>query len=202
MADTIKTKRITDLPEDTDVNDNDLFMAGSNGTASLRKKKWSTILSKIKSKLLANNLTTTAEGYALDARQGKALKDQVDQLNTKISWTLLFSGERQIADNSTPWHSDLTFASFDIVVIDFVMHNHHKMIPFYVGHVDNQTFMDSWGYQLPGDPVHRIVTLTVGISGRYFANLGAKMLYGNSYQWSDCLQSVYVDKIWGLNCIN
>ena len=85
MADTIKTKRITDLPEDTDVNDNDLFMAGSNGTASLRKKKWSTILSKIKSKLLANNLTTTAEGYALDARQGKALKDQVDQLNTKIS---------------------------------------------------------------------------------------------------------------------
>lgn len=86
MADTIKTKRITDLPEDTDVNDNDLFMAGSNGTASLRKKKWSTLLAKIKSKLLANNLTTTAEGYALDARQGKALKDQVDQLNTKIGW--------------------------------------------------------------------------------------------------------------------
>lgn len=88
MADTIKTKRITDLPEDTDVNDNDLFMAGSNGTASLRKKKWSTILSKIKSKLLANNLTTTAEGYALDARQGKALKDQVDQLNTKTDYPI------------------------------------------------------------------------------------------------------------------
>lgn len=86
MADTIKTKRITDLPEDTDVNDNDLFMAGSNGTASLRKKKWSTLLAKIKSKLLANNLTTTAEGYALDARQGKALKGQVDQLNTKIQY--------------------------------------------------------------------------------------------------------------------
>ena len=85
MADTISTKRITDLPEDTDVNDNDLFMAGSNGTASLRKKKWSTLLAKIKSVLLANNLTTTTAGYALDARQGKALKDQVDQLNTKIA---------------------------------------------------------------------------------------------------------------------
>ena len=85
MADTIKTKRITDLPEDTGVNDNDLFMAGSNGTASLRKKKWSTLLAKIKSVLLANNLTTTTAGYALDARQGKALKDQVDQLNTNIS---------------------------------------------------------------------------------------------------------------------
>ena len=85
MADTISTKRITDLPEDTNVNDNDLFMAGSNGTASLRKKKWSTLLAKIKSKLLANNLTTTAEGYALDARQGKILKDQLDQQNTKIN---------------------------------------------------------------------------------------------------------------------
>ena len=90
MADTISTKRITDLPEDTDVNDNDLFMAGSNGTASLRKKKWSTLLTKIKSVLLANNLTTTTAGYALDARQGKALKDQLDQQNTKNifnSWT-------------------------------------------------------------------------------------------------------------------
>lgn len=85
MADTISTKRITDLPEDTDVNDNDLFMAGSNGTASLRKKKWSTLLAKIKSVLLANNLTTTTAGYALDARQGKALKDQLDQQNTNIS---------------------------------------------------------------------------------------------------------------------
>ena len=84
MPDTITTKRITDLPEDTDVNDNDLFMAGSNGTASLRKKKWSTLLAKIKSVLLANNLTTTTAGYALDARQGKALKDQLDQQNTKI----------------------------------------------------------------------------------------------------------------------
>lgn len=91
MADTISTKRITDLPEDTDVNDNDLFMAGSNGTASLRKKKWSTILNKIKSVLLANNLTTTTAGYALDARQGKVLKDQLDQQNTKIQNFSLYS---------------------------------------------------------------------------------------------------------------
>ena len=82
------------------------------------------------------------------------------------------------------------------------MHDHHKMIPLYVGHVDNQTFMDSWGYQVSDDPIHRIVTLTVGISGRYFANIGAKMLYGDTYQWSDCLSAVYVDAIWGLNCIN
>ena len=83
MADTVTIKKITDLPENTDANDADLFMQGVNGTASLRKIKWSTILAKIKSKLLANNLTTTQEGYALDARQGKALSDQINALNTK-----------------------------------------------------------------------------------------------------------------------
>ncbi|HIR12811.1 MAG TPA: hypothetical protein IAB31_02670 [Candidatus Choladousia intestinavium] len=88
MADTISTKRITDLPEDTGVNDNDLFMAGSNGTASLRKKKWSTLLAKIKSVLLANNRTTTVPGYALDARQGKELQDEIDQLNTKTDYLI------------------------------------------------------------------------------------------------------------------
>lgn len=92
----------------------------------------------------------------------------------KLRGLNFIEGSRAIGDNSTPWHPTFTFASFDIIVIDFVMHNHHKMIPFYVGHVDNQTFMDSWGYQAPDDPMHRIVTLTVGISGRYFNNIGEK----------------------------
>lgn len=89
MADTVTIKKITDLPENTDANDADLFMQGVNGTASLRKIKWSTILAKIKSKLLANNLTTTQEGYALDARQGKALSDQINALNTKTNRILV-----------------------------------------------------------------------------------------------------------------
>lgn len=92
MADTVTIKKITDLPENTDANDADLFMQGVNGTASLRKIKWSTILAKIKSKLLANNLTTTQEGYALDARQGKALSDQINALNTKTSPQGAFTG--------------------------------------------------------------------------------------------------------------
>lgn len=108
MADTISTKRITDLPEDTDVNDNDLFMAGSNGTASLRKKKWSTLLAKIKSVLLANNLTTTTAGYALDARQGKALKDQLDQQNTNIGFINVESVERTGNANSMVSSSNRT----------------------------------------------------------------------------------------------
>lgn len=34
----------------------------------------------------ANNLTTTASGYALDARQGKALNDKVTQLNSALEY--------------------------------------------------------------------------------------------------------------------
>lgn len=41
---------------------------------------------------IANNLTTTAAGYALDARQGKVLQDEVNQINSnldnKIQWKL------------------------------------------------------------------------------------------------------------------
>lgn len=85
MANTVSTKKVTDLPENTDVKEEDLFIAGANGTASLRKIKFSTILKKIRNTLIANNRTTTEEGYALDARQGKEIQEQIDQLNTKIT---------------------------------------------------------------------------------------------------------------------
>lgn len=85
MADTVLTKKITDLPEGTEINDEDLVMTGVNGTASLRKNKWSKFVEKLRNVLFANNLTTTQAGYGLDARQGKVLQDQVNELNTKIS---------------------------------------------------------------------------------------------------------------------
>lgn len=89
MADTLQTKKVTELTENTAMSDNDLFMVGSAGTASLRRIKWSNIWNTIKTailgKLVANNLTTTAAGYLLDARQGKALDDKISKLNTDFS---------------------------------------------------------------------------------------------------------------------
>lgn len=38
----------------------------------------------IDDKRLANNLTTTAEGYGLDARQGKKLQDQISQVSSDL----------------------------------------------------------------------------------------------------------------------
>ena len=151
---------------------------------------------------IIQNATTAATDKVPSAAVAKNLQDQITAQNTKIAWTKLHEGVRAITDNSTPWHPTLTFASFDIVIMDVIMQNHHKMIPFYVGHVDNQTFVDSWGYRFANDDVHRMVTLSFEISGRYFSDVGAKMLYGNSYQWADCLSSIYIDAIWGLNCIN
>ena len=38
------------------------------------------------SKAVANNVTTTGEGSVLDARQGKVLKDEINQLNSNITY--------------------------------------------------------------------------------------------------------------------
>ena len=100
MADTLTTKKVTELTENTAMSDNDLFMVGSAGTASLRKLKWSNIWNTIKTailgKLVANNLTTTAAGYLLDARQGKALDDKISKLNTEITHAMMPDYSKQV----------------------------------------------------------------------------------------------------------
>ena len=40
------------------------------------------------SKAVANNVTTTGEGSVLDARQGKVLKDEINQLNSNLPYVL------------------------------------------------------------------------------------------------------------------
>lgn len=85
MADEITTKKVENLSENTEPADTDVYLFGASGTNVIKKIKWSNILTKLRNLLFANNCTTTQEGYGLDARQGKALKDEIDQINTKIS---------------------------------------------------------------------------------------------------------------------
>lgn len=85
MADEITTKKVENLSENTEPADADVFLFGSGGTNAIKKIKWSNIFAKLRNVLFANNLTTTQAGYGLDARQGKALKDEIDKINTKIS---------------------------------------------------------------------------------------------------------------------
>lgn len=85
MADEITTKKVENLSENTEPADTDVYLFGASGTNVIKKIKWSNILTKLRNLLFANNCTTTQAGYGLDARQGKELQDQVNELNTKIS---------------------------------------------------------------------------------------------------------------------
>ena len=54
------------------------------------------VTGKLDASKVVNSLLATEEGFALDARQGKALKDQVDELNRKLlpwdAWRQSFLG--------------------------------------------------------------------------------------------------------------
>ena len=61
----------------------------------------------------ANNLTTTASGYALDARQGKALKDQLDAQNSALKDNL---NKNEVAlTNSTYYPTSYMYRSGQVV---------------------------------------------------------------------------------------
>lgn len=64
MADTLKTKKVTDLPENTGVSDTDLLMVGNAGTATLRKLKMSSLVTWLKEKLGINALNTNLGSLA------------------------------------------------------------------------------------------------------------------------------------------
>lgn len=88
MANQIETKKITTLTENTDLSDTDQFPFGAGGGSGLRRIKWiniwNKILAKMRAAIIVNNCTTTVAGYALDARQGKIIQDEVSELNTNM----------------------------------------------------------------------------------------------------------------------
>ena len=84
MAEEITTKKIEDLGENMEPADADVFLFGASGGNIIKKIKWGNLMKKLRTLLFVNNRTTTEEGFGLDARQGKLIQDELDQLNTKI----------------------------------------------------------------------------------------------------------------------
>lgn len=79
MADEIQIQKITDLDEKTSMLDADLFPAGDNVEGALKKTRWSTMLSAIKTALEGwtfSGLTTTSKTII------GALKELKNGLNT------------------------------------------------------------------------------------------------------------------------
>lgn len=131
MADTLTTKKVTELTENTAMSDEDLFMVGSAGTASLRKLKWSNIWNTIKTailgKLVANNLTTTAAGYLLDARQGKALDDKISKLNTDIPYKIVVKDFRNVYTEANKGYITMNPSDFGLTHLSLVIAQHNTV---------------------------------------------------------------------------
>lgn len=80
-------------------------------TTNLMNKFWKKgvkpVYDDVKKKLniskVINNLLTTEEGYALDARQGKVLQDQLDELNTGLTAFRCYT----LNSTAITWKSDL-----------------------------------------------------------------------------------------------
>lgn len=88
MTEEIKVKKITDLTENGEISDEDLFMAGASGTASLRRIAWKTIWSKIKTSIanmVVQNATTAATDKLVSAAVAKDLQDQITEQNTNLT---------------------------------------------------------------------------------------------------------------------
>lgn len=57
---------------------------GETGSVPTSHAVASALSTKLEPGNIANNLTTTSSGYALDARQGKALQDEIDTINDTL----------------------------------------------------------------------------------------------------------------------
>ena len=78
MADELKTKKITDLEENTTIDDTDILMAGDKGTNALKRFTVAKLFDAIKTKIAGwafDTLTTT----------DKTLPGAVNELNSKMS---------------------------------------------------------------------------------------------------------------------
>ena len=74
------------VPKFTEASTRSNIVSGENLSTMFGKiKKWFTDLKSHAFKDLVNNLTTETTGSALDASQGKILKDEVDGVNRKLS---------------------------------------------------------------------------------------------------------------------
>lgn len=79
-------------------------------------KKWFADLKSFAFKDLANNLTTSTTGNALDASQGKILNDKYDELNQSLSFKVNTTDSR-LSDARTPkphTHDDRYYTESEI----------------------------------------------------------------------------------------
>lgn len=149
------------------------------------------------SKAVANNVTTTGEGSVLDARQGKVLKDEINQLNSNLlKSTVLYSGSRAI-DSAGVWNETHSFTNFDYVVFTLSAQGWIHTCVIDTRNGDDVGYVMSFGY-LHSDGDYREWLVQFKISGRYLKEVRPSMAI-NRGAFTTRSGSVYVLRIVGYN---
>lgn len=88
MADVIETKRISDLTENTEMVDTDLFLVGNAGTSTFRKVSWDTIVNAANANLKGNYVLKAVTDVDYDASTAIAankISSTISVTFTKVS---------------------------------------------------------------------------------------------------------------------
>ena len=106
---------------------------GDNGSTLFGKiSKWfsdmaALVATKFNAANVVNNLTTTASGYALDARQGKALNESIEYVNTKVNNLI----KQVVVTGTTDANGNVVVQTgLSIKLILFAWDDTHIFIPF------------------------------------------------------------------------
>lgn len=106
---------------------------GDNGSTLFGKiSKWfsdmaALVATKFNAANVVNNLTTTASGYALDARQGKTLNESIEYLNTKVNNLIK---QAAITGTTDANGNVVVQTGLAVKVILFAWDDTHLFIPF------------------------------------------------------------------------
>ena len=133
------------------------LVSGEKVSTGFRKiKKWFADLKSFAFKDLANNLTTTTTGSALDASQGKILKDKYDELNQSLSFKVNTTDSR-LSDARTPkphTHDDRYYTESEInTKLNALVKNHIVVsrMPELITVTGNSDREYSFSFSLPSD---------------------------------------------------
>lgn len=158
MADELKTKKITDLEENTTVDDTDILMAGDKGTNALKRFTVAKLFDAIKTKIAGwafDTLTTT----------DKTLPGAVNELNSK----------KDIEYTKDPV---VSFANLSVRAANNVVSCHGVIRTAYIGVESRIIFIDA-AYK-PPYLTHFVWATPDGKSGTGYVDTNGTMIFDTS----------------------
>lgn len=143
-----------------------------------------------------NNLVGTDPTLPLAATQGKALQDEIDELNSALTATVLYSGEGRALNYTEPWNETLNFSFFQKIEMTLVFQGQAILIPFST--YGGNDFIKSFGFNTynSSDGQQRVISGYLQFAGRYTTNVHVQMYLGDQITSIDA-SNIFVTRIVG-----